>query len=100
MDEALKKQIVAAAREYETEGFRIVGVFGSRARGDSSAGSDLDLLCRLEYRFLGSYPGWAAYERIDMIKDDLVQRLGLSIDVADLDDIGRKFILPEIVYVS
>jgi len=103
MNEELKALIASAKRDYEPEGFIVLGVFGSRARGDSGADSDLDLLYRLEDRFLDRYPGWAAYKRIDTIKDDLSRRLGMSIDVADLgalDDIGRKSILPETVYVS
>lgn len=102
MDEGLKALIAAVKSDYETEGFILLGVFGSRARGDSGADSDLDLLYRLEDRFLDRYPGWAAYGRIDTIKADLARRLGMPIDVADLealDDIGRKSILPEIVYV-
>lgn len=102
MNEELRALIALVKRDYEAEGFIVLGVFGSQARGDSGADSDLDLLYRLEDRFLDRYPGWAAYKRIDAIKDDLAQRLGMSIDVADLeslDAIGRKSILPEIVYV-
>ncbi len=102
MDERLRTLVAAAKRDYDSEGFMLLGVFGSQARGDSGADSDLDLLYRLEDRFLDRYPGWAAYKRIDAIRDDLAQRLGMSIDVADLeslDAIGRKSILPEIVYV-
>ena len=47
--------------------------------------------------------GWAAYSRIDEIKEELAERLGVSIDVADLealDEVARKFILPETIYVA
>jgi uncharacterized protein len=95
MDERLKATITAAKREYDPEGFILLGVFGSRARGDFVIGSDLDILYRLEERFLERYPGWAAYKRIDEIKDDLTGRFGMTVDFADieaLDDIGRKYI--------
>jgi len=42
MDEELKALIAAAKRDYEAEGFIVLGVFGSHARGDSNAGSDLE----------------------------------------------------------
>jgi len=102
MDEELKALIAAAKRDYEAEGFIVLGVFGSRARGDANAGSDLDLLYRLEDRFLERHPGWAAYARIDEIKNDIARRLAMSVDAADLDaldDVGRKYIMPELVHV-
>jgi predicted nucleotidyltransferase len=43
MDERLKATITAAKREYDPEGLILLGVFGSRARGDFVIGSDLDI---------------------------------------------------------
>jgi predicted nucleotidyltransferase len=103
MDEQLKTLIDAAKRDYDSEGFILLGVFGSRARGDFGAESDLDILYRLEDRFLERHPGWTSYKRIDEIKNDLARRLGMPVDFADieaLDEIGRKYILSETIYVS
>jgi|SRR5208337_1674050 len=103
MDERLKALIASAKRNYAPEGLILLGVFGSRARGDFGDDSDLDLLYRLEESFIERHPGWAAYERIAAIKDELSRRFGMSIDMADLEalgDVGREFILPETIYVA
>jgi predicted nucleotidyltransferase len=103
MDESLKALVVSAKQDYDSEGFILLGVFGSRARGDFDIGSDLDILYKLEERFLERNPGWIAYKRVDEIKDDLAGRFGMPIDVVDieaLDNVGRNFILPETIYVA
>ena len=46
----------------------VLSVFGSRVCGDLGMGSDLELLYRLEDRFIDRYSGWAAYKRIETIK--------------------------------
>ena len=43
----MRTLIAAAKRDYDSEGFMLLGVFGSQARGDSGSDSDLDLLYRL-----------------------------------------------------
>ena len=103
MDEQLTSILRDARRSFEGEGFIILGVFGSRARGDHRANSDLDLLYRLEERFYRRYPGWEAAARLDDIRKDLQARTGLSVDMANgetLHDVGRKYILPETIYVA
>jgi len=100
MEEAMLDVIKTARQHYQEEGFIILGVFGSRARGDYQRGSDLDLLYRLESRFFARYPGWFAAGRLQEIRAELCARTGMEIDMANegaLDPVGRKYILPETI---
>ena len=65
MDKELLTIIKKAKQKYSTQGFLILGVFGSRARGDFKTESDLDI------------------DYIDTLKT-----------------VGKKYILPETVYVT
>jgi predicted nucleotidyltransferase len=60
-------------RVAHSHGARAMRVFGSRARGDASAGSDLDLLISLE-------PGRSLLVVV-AIKQDLEDLLGYPVDV-------------------
>jgi len=103
MEETTLSAIQAARRHHQEEGFVILGVFGSRARGDNREDSDLDILYRLEAEFFRRYPGWSAAGRLQEIRVELRDRIGLEIDMANeraLDPIGQKYILPETVYVA
>lgn len=88
---------------YLSEGFVILGIFGSRARGDHQPDSDLDILYRLEDRFYDRHPGWSAAARLQEIREELCDRIGLEVDLANegaLHAVGKKYILPETVYVA
>lgn len=103
MDEQLMSILRIARRHFEDEGFIILGMFGSRARGDYDTDSDVDVLYHLEERFYSRYPGWEAAARLEDIRVDLQLQTGLNVDIANADtlhDVGKKYILPETVYVS
>ena len=103
MEDTILEALHAAHEHYQEEGFVILGVFGSRARGDNREDSDLDILYRLDSEFFDRYPGWSAAGRLQEIRGELRERIGIEIDIANeraLHPVGRKYILPETVYVT
>ena len=72
MDNNLIAKLKQLKEKYQPEGFIILGVFGS-------------------------------YARNEQIKADIEAELKLKADLADYDalnDIGKKYILPEVYYVA
>ena len=102
MKTELLNKISRLKKEYAAEGFIILGIFGSFARGDETQRSDIDILYEINSDFLEKYPGWKAYARIEDIKSEIELVLGRDIDFADRDalkKVGKKYILPEVEYV-
>ncbi|MDM8546410.1 nucleotidyltransferase family protein [Candidatus Venteria ishoeyi] len=90
-------------RKYAPEGFIIVGIFGSYARNEETAHSDIDILYRCSDKILKKYRGWEFFSYYNKIKIALEQELGKPVDLADqraLNKIGKKYILSELINVS
>jgi uncharacterized protein len=102
MNTKLKNNVLKLKKKYEAEGFIILGVFGSYARNQETKNSDIDILYRLDELFYEKYSGWDALGRIEDIKTEIEKFLGLTVDFANkngLNEIGEKYILPEVAYV-
>ena len=102
MDKKLIRKIRTLKEKYEPEGFIILGVFGSYARGEETDTSDIDILYEMTDVFYSKYQGWDIFPVIEDIEKELKTALGKNIDLADknaLRKTGKKYILPEVVHV-
>ena len=71
-----------------------LGVFGSRARGDATADSDLDVLVEFEHPTFRNYMG---------LKHYLEQLLGVTVDLvsaAALKPVLKEHVMREVKYVA
>lgn len=89
--------------EYEKEGFKILGLFGSAARDEMKPSSDIDLLMETSPLFVShNGGGFGAIARLEQIKMELSNRLGVKVDLTDktgLSKTGEEFILKRAIYV-
>ena len=102
MNENIINKIKNLKRKYEPEGFIVLGIFGSYVRGEEKEESDIDILYEMTDTFYQKYPGWDVIPIIEQIEKDFKKELGKNIDLANknaLNEIGKKYILPEVVYV-
>jgi len=89
-------------QKYQTLGFLIIGIFGSRARGDETEESDIDILYDLDKSFVKQYGGWGAISEIQRIKEEIRRTLHLNVDLASADNSSKTFqktIKNELIYV-
>ena len=102
MDAGLKQAVLNVKQMYAPEGFIILGVFGSQARGNTTNKSDLDILYRVGAETTKKYPGWDFFTLYERVRKDLEDRTGMKVDLVDADALtktGQKFILPTVEYV-
>lgn len=88
----------------KNEGFTIVGIFGSYARGDYQNQSDIDILYTLTdpRKFTKINGGFGAFTKIKETKEFLAKEFGKNIDFVDKDSLsrtGEKYILRDLVNV-
>ena len=88
---------------YKKEGFIIVGIVGSYARGEATSKSDIDILYEIDYKnFLNNYDGFKSFKRLEEIKNELTAVFGKNVDLINkktLNEIGQKYILKDVIYV-
>jgi predicted nucleotidyltransferase len=84
------------------EGFEIVGLFGSMARGDLQAGSDLDLLYRTPPSYFIKHEGLEAVARLEEIRTEIATDMGVSVDLVSRDYLSgpmRERIESDLIHV-
>jgi len=97
-----KNEIVSKLQElkpkYEQEGLILLGLFGSFAKDNQNAFSDIDIAYKLDYdKFSQKYKdGFSKLLRIDDIKSELEHTFKTKIDF--VPDTNKK-LLKDIVYV-
>ncbi len=103
MESLLAEILQKIKPQLEREGFHIIGIFGSYARGEETEKSDIDILYRLEpQKFLMLYPGLQSFGRLTEIQKFLESTLHKRVDIADIDGLratGKKYILKDLCYV-
>jgi hypothetical protein len=102
MNTEILNKIREIKKEYEKDGFVILGVFGSFARGEEDSESDIDILYEMNDNFYNEFKGWEIYNEIDHIENEIKNKLNYKIDLVNknaLNEIGKKYILKEVIYV-
>ncbi|MFA6101201.1 MAG: nucleotidyltransferase domain-containing protein [Victivallaceae bacterium] len=102
MNKTILNKIAKLKKKYEPRGFIVLGFFGSYARGEETPESDIDILYEMTDKFYQKHPGWNVFPVLDEIEKDFAKSLGRNVDMANknaLNEIGRKYILPEVKYV-
>ena len=101
-----KEEILQILKElkpkYEAEGFEILGLFGSYARGEATESSDVDILIDTKKEFLDKYRGFQAFAKFDDIKEELKAVLHKEIDFVDRQGLlqrGNEYIVNRAIYV-
>jgi len=89
LPEDIRQKLLSLKNQYQAEGFVILGVFGSVARGEETPDSDIDLLYQVEKPFLLEHSGFKALQRLDRIKQELTEALGRPVDLAPKNTSNR-----------
>lgn len=83
---------------YQKEGFIILGLFGSYARGDYTDKSDIDILYTLDKSFIENsrkVSGWGAINKLVEIKEELKKLFNRDVDLATIN--GHNKVLEDVV---
>jgi predicted nucleotidyltransferase len=85
--ETIKNSIISIKKKYHEEGFEIVGIFGSYAKGTANHYSDVDIAYTLNLDIFNKkyQGGFSKLLRIDKIKIELQRLLGMKVDLVSLD---------------
>ncbi|RCK80678.1 MAG: nucleotidyltransferase family protein [Candidatus Ozemobacter sibiricus] len=89
LDPLLRQRLEALKSRYLSEGFVLVGVFGSVARGDDTPDSDIDLLYQVVEPFFQKHGGFDAFVRLEEIKHELTAALRREVDLAPCNNNNR-----------
>ena len=95
-------KLSALKPKLKQDGMRIIGIFGSYARGDYSKNSDVDILYHLDGVFFDKYSGFMGFKRLDEIKQIISKEIEKKVDLAPYDNLsqtGKKYILKDVIYV-
>jgi len=96
------KLLQEAKKHYANEGFNIIGLFGSYARGEATPQSDIDILYELNEKFIKAYGGFLAFSRLSEIKEELKKLFGVDVDISAKSGLSRtaeKYIMRDLKYV-
>ena len=80
-------------KQYMQEGFEIVGIFGSYARGNANKYSDVDIAYKLDFKIFDKQfkGGFSKLLRIEEIKEELQKLLHLKVDLISMNSDNIRF---------
>jgi len=103
MNITILKELKKLKDIYKDNGFLIVGVFGSYARDEENKNSDIDILYKLDKKFIEKYGGWGSIMQLDKIKEHIKYTLNINkVDLATSDTQNKtlqNILKNELVYV-
>jgi len=97
-----KEEILNYLRELKKDSvFSKVGLFGSYAKDDFDAYSDVDIAVQFDRNYLKTHDVWDYFDAIKSIQHQIMQRFGLKSDIFDLDSASplREQIEKDTIYV-
>ncbi|WP_456488885.1 nucleotidyltransferase family protein [Caminibacter pacificus] len=89
-----------AKKELAKEGFFILGVVGSFARGEKF--NDIDIIYETDENFENKYLGWDYFVKIEEIKKYLEDVLNSKIDLinnSSMNNIAKKYMMKDFINV-
>jgi len=99
---SILEQIMKTKPEIESLGIRVLGLFGSYARGGATELSDIDILIETTPQFVQQTDPLHAFSVLQEVRDRYQQMFQTTVDIADknaLSDIGKEHILGTVIYV-
>ena len=87
---------------FKKEDVKILGLFGSYARGTEKSSSDIDVLIETMPPFLQKNIGWDAFVKLDELRNILQKSFQTKVDIVDkqgLLDHNNTYILEKTIYV-
>ena len=84
------KKLKKIKNKYISEGFEIVGIFGSYARGDEDIFSDIDIAYRLDHDKFFKDNAFKKLLRIEEIKKELEFNFQKKVDIVSLNSNNKR----------
>ena len=100
-----KDEILSYLKEFKNSSqnrlFTEIGLFGSYAKNQADAFSDIDIAIKVDKNYLKQHDIWDYFDAINEIKMALLKRFSLQSDVFDLESSSplTKKIKKDIIYV-
>lgn len=99
--ESILSELKSLKPIYETDGFRILGIFGSTSKDEITSSSDVDILYDVDSKFCDKY-GFGSISKINEIRDEIAKKLGMRVDLASPSGMGKvanKYIIEQVLYI-
>ena len=91
MDKNLIEKIKIKKQELLKDGFKIVAIFGSYARGEEKNDSDIDILYDITPTFVKKFKGFEVFFKLNEIRRELEKELNKKVDIATIDNSSKTF---------